>query len=133
MKFAPLLKTKTKNELNKKISTSTSLKSYDCKSKYLTLHNLFFFNITSSFVNTLISEVNINYKKKSKIDTSSVSWSCRKHRLYLCRGGVRTRFLTNVLDNTLNHRIVRFQSRKFGEFGAPIHCHCTQVHSDSEW
>ena len=39
----------------------------------------------------------------------------------------------SVLDMTLNHLIVKLQSWSFGECGVPLHCHYSQVHSDSEW
>ena len=41
---------------------------------------------------------------------------------------------TSVLDMTLNNLMVRFQQCwSFGEYGVPLHCHHSQVHSDPEW
>ena len=57
-----------------------------------------------------------------------VSWGCRIHRLHFCRGGKAPS--TSVLDMTLNNLMVRFQWYwSFGECGAPLHCHRSQVHS----
>ena len=39
----------------------------------------------------------------------------------------------SVLDMTLNRLMGRFQSWSFGECEPPIHCHYSQVHSDTEW
>ena len=61
-----------------------------------------------------------------------VSWGCRIHWLYLCRG-VRPP-LTSVLDMTLNNLMVRFQQCwSLEECGVPLHCHRSQVHSGPEW
>ena len=49
------------------------------------------------------------------------SWGCRMHWLHLCNG-VRPSQM-NILNITLNHLIVRLQSRSFGECEIPIHCH----------
>ena len=35
-----------------------------------------------------------------------------------------------VRDMTLNHLIMILQSWRFGECRVPLHCHCSQVHSD---
>ena len=40
---------------------------------------------------------------------------------------------TIVLDMTLNYLMVRLQSWSFGGCRIHFHCHCSQVHSDSEW
>ena len=37
--------------------------------------------------------------------------------------------LTLILKNLM----VKLQLWSFGECGVPIHCHCSQVHSDPEW
>ena len=39
---------------------------------------------------------------------------------------------TCVLDMTLNHLMLRFQSWNFEECGVPLHCHYSQVHADPE-
>ena len=40
----------------------------------------------------------------------------------------------SVLDMTLNNLMVRFQwCWAFGEYRAPLHCHCSQVHSGPAW
>ena len=62
---------------------------------------------------------------------SPVSWRCRIHQLHLCRGGKTP--LMSVLDMTLNHLMTSFQPWKFGEYGVPLHCHCSQVHSHLKW
>ena len=60
-----------------------------------------------------------------------IGWGCRIHRLLLCRG-VKP-LPMSVLDMTLN-LMVRFQwCWSFGECGALVHCHCSQVHSGPEW
>ena len=62
-----------------------------------------------------------------------VSWSCRIHRLLLCRG-VRPPPPKSVLDMALDNLMVRFQQCWcFGECGVPLHCHRSQVHSRPEW
>ena len=62
-----------------------------------------------------------------------VGWGYRIHRLLLCRGG-KTPPPTSVLDMTLNNLMVRFQQCwSLGECRVPLHCHCSQVHSDPEW
>ena len=38
--------------------------------------------------------------------------------------------LTSVLNMTLNHLMVRFQTWGFGECGVPLQCPYSQVHSD---
>ena len=61
------------------------------------------------------------------------SWGCRIHRptASLQRGKPPP---MSVLDMTLNNLMVRLQwCRGFGEYSAPLHCHCSQVHSGSEW
>ena len=61
-----------------------------------------------------------------------VGWGCRIHRLFLCRG-VRPP-PASVLDMTLNNLMVRFQQCwSFREYGVPLHCHRSQVHSGPEW
>ena len=56
-----------------------------------------------------------------------VGCGCRIHRLPLCRGIKPS--LTSVLDMILNYLMVRFQwCWSFGECGAPLHCHRSQVH-----
>ena len=61
--------------------------------------------------------------------TGPVGWDCRMHRLLLCRG-VRPRPTTSVLVMTVNILMVRFQQCwSFGECGAPLHCHRSQIHS----
>ena len=41
---------------------------------------------------------------------------------------------TSVLDMTLNNLMVRFQwCWDFGKCRAPLHCHCSQVHSGLKW
>ena len=40
---------------------------------------------------------------------------------------------SSVLNGTLDHLMVRLQPWCFGEYGVLLHCHCSQVHSDSEW
>ena len=72
-----------------------------------------------------------NWQSLNQIITSPVGWGCRIYRLHLCR---RVRHpLTNVLDMTLNHLIVRLQLSRFGECGVLFHCHCSQVYPDPEW
>ena len=39
---------------------------------------------------------------------------------------------TSVLYMTINHRMARLQPGRFGEWRVPLHCHCSQVHSDPE-
>ena len=57
-----------------------------------------------------------------------VGWGCRIHWLYLCRG-VRPS-PTSVLNMTVNSLIARSQwCWGLGEYGAPIHCHFSQVHT----
>ena len=57
----------------------------------------------------------------------SVGWGCRIHwQLRPLR--------TSVLNMTLNNLMVRFQWYwNFRECGAPLYCHCSQVHSRPEW
>ena len=39
-----------------------------------------------------------------------------------------------VLDMTLSNLMVRFQCCwSFGECGAPLHCHCSQVRTGPKW
>ena len=65
--------------------------------------------------------------------TFPVGWGWRIHWLHLCRG-VRPPNQTSVLDMTLNNLMVKFQwCWSFGECRAPLHCHCSQVHSGLEW
>ena len=47
---------------------------------------------------------------------------CWIHWLHLCRGG--------KTPPTLNNLMVSLQ---LWWFGVPLHCHCSQVHSDPEW
>ena len=57
---------------------------------------------------------------------------CRICRLHLCRG-VRPPPMS-ILYMTLNNLMVRFQwCWRFGECGAHLHCHCSQVHSGPKW
>ena len=59
-------------------------------------------------------------------------WGCRMQRLHLCRG-VRPPPMS-VLDMTLNSLMVRFQwCWYFEEWGVPLHCYCSQVHSGLVW
>ena len=59
-----------------------------------------------------------------------VGWGCRIHQLHLCRGVRPPPRPMSVLDMTLNNLMVRFQwCWSFGEGGAPLHCHCSQVYS----
>ena len=63
----------------------------------------------------------------------SVGWDCRIHRLLLCRG-VRPSPQTSVLSMTLNNLMMRFkQCWSFGEYGVPLYCNRSQVHSGPEW
>ena len=39
----------------------------------------------------------------------------------------------SVLDTTLNNVMVRLQPWRFRKCGVPLHCHCSQIHSDPEW
>ena len=61
-----------------------------------------------------------------------VGWSCRIHRLHLCRG---IKPLPNMCpEYDTENLMVRFQwCWSFGECGAPLHCNCSQVHSGPEW
>ena len=73
-----------------------------------------------------------NSDKATQLSTYPVSWGCRIHWLHLCRG-VRPP-LTSILDRTLNNLMVRFQQCwSFGEWGVPLHCHRSQIHSGPEW
>ena len=66
------------------------------------------------------------------IITGPVGWSCRLHRLHLYR--VVSPHPMGILDMTLNNLMVRFQQCwSFGECGAPLYCHHSQVHSGPEW
>ena len=67
----------------------------------------------------------------STLYSCPVGWGCRIHRLLLCRG---VRPPTSVRDMTLNNLMVRFQQCwSFGEYGVPLYCHRSQVHSGPEW
>ena len=60
-----------------------------------------------------------------------IGWGSRIHQLHLC--GAETP-PTSVLDMILNNLIMRFQwCWGFGECGAPLHYHCSQVHSGPKW
>ena len=86
------------------------------------------FSLKFSFLN----HVQVFSCEISPIVVCPVGWDCRIHRLLLCRGV--TPPPTSVLDMTLNNLMVRFQQCwSFGECGVPLHCHCSQVHSGSEW
>ena len=68
-----------------------------------------------------------------KIHYCQVGWGCRIHWQQLCRG-VRPPLPMSALDLTLNNLMVRLQWRwGFGEYGAPLHCHCSQVLSGPAW
>ena len=57
---------------------------------------------------------------------------CRIHRLLLCRGE-RPTPTTSFLDMTLNTLMVWIQQYwSFGEWGVPLYCHRSQVHSGPE-
>ena len=61
-----------------------------------------------------------------------VGWGCRIHRLLLCRRVRPPPTLMSVLDMILNNFTFQW-CWSFGECRAPLHCHCSQVHSGSEW
>ena len=62
-----------------------------------------------------------------------IIWNKTVHQLYLCRG-VRPPPPMSVLDMTLINLMVRFHwCWGFGQCGALLHCHCSQVHSGPEW
>ena len=61
-----------------------------------------------------------------------ISWGCRIHWLYFCRG-VRPPPMS-VQDMTLNDLMVRLQWYwSFGECGATLHCYCSLVHCSPGW
>ena len=61
----------------------------------------------------------------------SVGWGCRIYRLLLFRG---VRPPNECPDMTLNNLMVKFrQCWSFGEYGVPLHCYCSQVHSGPVW
>ena len=60
-----------------------------------------------------------------------VSWGCRIHWLHLFIRG-RTPYNKYPRYDTKNPR-VRLQLSSFREYGVLLHCHYSQVHSDSEW
>ena len=62
-------------------------------------------------------------------------WGCRIHRLHLCRGvRLPPPLAYECPDMTLSNLMVRFQwCWDFGEYGAPLHCHCSQLQFGTEW
>ena len=72
-----------------------------------------------------------NYVRYYQLFCCPVGSGCIIHQLHPCRR-VRPPPM-RVLDMTLNNVMVTFQwCRIFGESGAPIYCHCSQVHSGPE-
>ena len=57
-----------------------------------------------------------------------IGWSCRIHRLHLC-SGVRSPPQCVIPVSWYDTK----QSHGFGEYGALLHCHCSQVPSDPAW
>ena len=78
-------------------------------------------------------------KDNATLQTSSdlcvlPSWLGLKNTLTASLQRGETPLPTSVLDMTLNNLIVRFeQCWSFGEYGVPLHCHRSQVHSGPEW
>ena len=83
------------------------------------------FRIQKKDLTVFINALQILTKKKT------VGFGCSIRRLHLYRG-IKP-LPMSVLDMTLNNLMVKLQSRRFGEEGVPLHCHCSQVHSDPEW
>ena len=68
---------------------------------------------------------------RSTCSVSPVGWGYRIHWLHLCRG-VSLPLPMSVLDLALNN-LIGFSPGTWGECEVPLHCHCSQVHSDPEW
>ena len=64
---------------------------------------------------------------------SPVGWGSRIYQLHLCWGIKFLSPLSSILDMTLNYLLMKLQSWSFGRCGVPLHCHYSQVHSDTEW
>ena len=86
--------------------------------------------LISLFISVLILFKHNSYIFSLFLITCPVDWGCRIHRLQLCWGVRPSYSWTSALDMTQNHLIVKLHSWSFGECGVPLHCHCTQVHSD---
>ena len=90
--------------------------------------------LITAMVLSLYKVFNCNFViiKLCLVNISSVDWGYRIHRLHLCRE-VDPLPTKSILDTTLNHLMVRLQPWRFRECGVPLHCHYSQVHSNSEW
>ena len=77
--------------------------------------------------NCLLSEQENSISPDILIRESPVSWSCRIHRLHLCRG---IRYLQWESWIWLNNLMVKLQPWNFRECGVPLYWHHSLLHSN---
>ena len=78
----------------------------------------------------LLSDI-MSAELKFSLVTSPVNWNCRIYQLHLCREVIPL-LPMSVLDMTLNNLMARLKPWRFEEYGVPLHCYCSQVHSNPE-